>query len=103
VVKLTEGPGLVPAPAFLPLLRFQGRANREASKGVKLLHSMFSSALATMVRKSDSSLESIEVLVRWKEWRYRSRRNADWKKVSEEGWQLKVWAQNRTYVFERYD
>ena len=25
----------------------------------------------------------------------------DWKKLSNEGWQLKVWAQNGTYVFER--
>lgn len=25
----------------------------------------------------------------------------DWKKVSEEGWHLKLWAQNGTYVFER--
>jgi hypothetical protein len=25
----------------------------------------------------------------------------DWKKVSDEGWHLKVWAQNGTYVFER--
>jgi len=29
--------------------------------------------------------------------------DADWKKVSDEGWQLKVWAQNGTYVFERCD
>jgi hypothetical protein len=28
-------------------------------------------------------------------------RDPDWKKVSDEGWQLKLWAQNGTYVFER--
>ena len=27
--------------------------------------------------------------------------DADWKKVSNEGWHLKVWEQNGTYVFER--
>ena len=27
--------------------------------------------------------------------------DADWKKVSDEGWQLKVTGQNGTYVFER--
>ena len=27
--------------------------------------------------------------------------DVDWKKMSDEGWKLKLWAQNGTYVFER--